>query len=290
MNQKNSFKNKKSFENKSKGFLFTISVILFASTLVFFAQSFSTTNNLMENAVFSNLSSVQISSIQDDLAFDLLKLSGLVIDVNYGSTKKVSISGTIDSSNTLGTDFSDYSSFLSETFFARTAGTETLDLSNISDGSFELFFGSSIEFDYNYDSNSIYLNSLTSLELEKIDLNFFSSGSITSYEWSEALGDTLVDINYYDDTNYLHFTKSINPSEESTLTISYSDGTVVIYLGAVNDNNNSFAIESSTASKINYSFDSFFAGDDLITPLRANSIFSYSKEGISYSNNIVLIK
>ncbi len=277
-------------KNKSKGFLFTISVILFASTLVFFAQSFSITNNLVENTVFSKFSPMQVVQLGDDLAFDFLRISELALDVNYASSSKVSISGTINPPSTLATDFDNYSYFLSDTFFPRGAGTETLNLSNTSDGDIELFFGSVLEFDYNYDVNAIYLVNLVDAEMSEIDLNFFSSGSIVDYSWSESAGSMVVDINYYDDTNYLHFTKSFDPEAESTLTINYADGSVIIYFGLVNSTNSSFAIESSTPNKIDYSFDSFFAGTYLMTPIRANALFSYSRTGINYSNDLVLVK
>lgn len=233
---------------------------------------------------------MQVVQLGDDLAFDFLRISELALDVNYASSSKVSISGTINPPSTLATDFDNYSYFLSDTFFPRGAGTETLNLSNTSDGDIELFFGSVLEFDYNYDVNAIYLVNLVDAEMSEIDLNFFSSGSIVDYSWSESAGSMVVDINYYDDTNYLHFTKSFDPEAESTLTINYADGSVIIYFGLVNSTNSSFAIESSTPNKIDYSFDSFFAGTYLMTPIRANALFSYSRTGINYSNDLVLVK
>jgi len=275
----------------AKGFLFTISVILFASTLVFFAQSFSSINGDLEKSVFLQLKPLQVVSMQDDISTDLLNLFDLSFDVNYGATKLISVSGIINYENTISADVDNYSSFLSSTFFPRLAGQESLSVSEINEGSFEAFFGTAVEFDYNYDSNTINFHNIGSAStLESIDMNLFSEGTITSYSWSENAGDMEVEIYYYDDSNYLHFSKSLDSSESSSLTINYSNGSVVLYFGLVDTTNGNFKIVSSAPYKLEYNISCGYSGTPMISPVRSNVPFVYSASGLTYSNKIILLK
>lgn len=276
-----------------KGFLFTISVIFFASTLIFFTQGFYDSNMLMEKRIISSQNPLNIVQLNEDLAFDLSNLFGLSFDAN-SIEKSVLIGGRISSSSKEISSLNSWNSFLSSSYFQRSVYSKSIDLSNLVDGKAEFFLGENLNLDYNY-GNSISLFSSKSPLIESIDLNIKSSGSLVSYEWVNSTGASNfeVSLSYYNDYNRISIIDSIDNNSYSYLRLVYSDGEELIEFGGVNylgiDYNSAFVLNTINDKVIEYKLKVDYV-DACLYPIKINSILSVNSDKFDSNTFLKLYK
>ena len=277
----------------AKGFLFTISVILFASTLVFYTQAYLATNSLSEMQIILSEKPVNALMLNDDISFDLIRILGINVDLNNVDSNRVIVSGGINLSSGIPAVLTNYADFLNNDFFSRVAGDQSVDLSNLNDGSAEVFFNDSLELDYNYLSG-IYFYPKYGAVLESLDLNIHSSGDFLGFDWVGSSGSSPVTINYSDDSNSFSLSKTIDMNALSSLKIIYSDGNALVYLGKVgvlgSDYNSSLSIQPSSSKAISYSINAVYSGQSTFAPVLFNSIFSVRYSKVDVNSFIVLRK
>jgi len=275
----------------SRGFLFTISVILFASTLVFYAQTYSATNSLNEMQIILSEKPVNALVLNDDISFDLIRILGINVDLNNVDSNRVIISGDVNLGSNIPGVLTDYESFLNNDFFPRVGGDQSINLSNLNDGVGEVFFNNSLEFDYDY-SSGIYLYPKNSVVLESLDLNVHSSGSFLDFDWNGSSGSQQVIINYSDDSNSISLVKSIDLNALSSLKILYSDCNAFVYFGEVDvsgsDHNSSLSIQPCSSQAISYSINAVYSGQSDFVPVLFNSIFSVRYSKVDVNSFVVL--
>lgn len=279
--------------NNKKGFLFTISAIFFASTLVFFAQGFYESNLSMEKKIISSSLPVNLVYLNEDIAFDLKDILGVSFDIN-SAEKSVAIDGVMSSSSSVNGALDSYASFVDTVFFPRSVFSKSLDLSKLTDGKAEFYLGNRLKADYNY-GNSVALYSSPTCPLKYIDLNIQTSGTMVSYEWVKSdQGTTIpVSISYADDSNSLIFTDYVGRDFASYLKFVYSDGNTFVRFGRMNylgaDYNSMFEIESKQDQEIIYTLKAGYSDCNLY-PLRLNSVLSVSSAGIDSNTALSLFK
>jgi len=277
--------------NYSKGFLFTIAVILFASTLTIYSQGYANVNFSAERSILSSAKPINVLLLNDDLAFDVLSLLRMRVDVNKSYPNEVLLSGDFLSSRDISAEFSDYSSFLSNTFFSRALGSESVDLSGLEGGKGELYFGNAVQLDYNY-SNNLFLFP-TSGSVDKIDINLTFPGVVSSVVWSSSAGVVPLTINYQDDLNRFAISTYISRSSLSSLKINTADGNMWVYLGSVTRNgytkSSAVAIVPQQNQKLRYSMRTKYSSDAMLLPLKANAILSVNRDNVD-SNAFLTIE
>ncbi len=275
----------------SKGFLFTIAVILFASTLTIYAQSYANVNFSAERSIISSARPVNVLLLNDDLAFDVLSLLRMSVDVNKSYPDEAQISGDFLSSRDISGEFTDYASFLSATFFSRSLGSEVIDLSAFEDGKAELLFGDFAQLDYNY-SNNLFLFPLSG-SLDRIDINLMIPGEVSSVVWSPSGGAIPVYINYQGDAGRESISGLISGTDISSLKINTVDGNTWVYLGLVTLNgyakSSSIAIVPQENQKLRYSVRARYSSGSVLLPLKANAILRVNRDSVD-SNAFLTIE
>jgi hypothetical protein len=290
---KNKSKNKKNsesnFKNKSKinskGFLFTISIILFASTLVLYAQTYSNMNVGRETRILSNYKLLAQPILSNDLALDLEEILSFGISTKSESNGISLIISDKYPKTSIASKLSSYESFLENTFFSRVSGTESVDFTNILDGKAEIFLGENTNYEIDY--NNSYSELSSSLTLSSLDLNIITSRDLISYEENFSTGDTELNIIYFDDSNYIVKTKSINPSSENTLKLVYADSNILVEIGAITQNN-SFKIDTNSSSDLWIDLIAYYETDANYFSIDFDANLLYSNEEIS-SNSFINI-
>ncbi len=279
--------------NTTKGFLFTIGAILFASTIVFFAQGFYESNLTTEREIISSALPLNVISLNEDLSRDIVKLFGMTFDLN-SVTKSITLRGRMGSSSEVLNSLSSFSSFLSTTFFTRSTFDKTLNLSTLTDGKAEFYIGDKVNLDYTY-GNSLALFSSSPNYLDSIDLNIQTTGTLLSYDWNNLSGTNnfTVRINYVDDSNAIILSSSIDNNSLSYLTLIYPDGNTVIEFGRINYAgpycNSSFVIKSKQDQVINYILKADYVDLNLY-PVKINSILSVKSDAIDSNTMLTLFK
>jgi len=291
----NSSKSKKWFSLSNRGFLFTISVIIFASTLVLYAQHFSDSVNSNERSIILASQPVNIFLLNDDLANGVASLLGLTVDINQSINSTVLISGVISQTPSISSAFLGYSSFLSGKFFPSIGGTHSLNLSNLSDGTAELFFGNNLEFDSGYTGHEIAFYKKSGASIVSLDLNLHSSNSLQSIEWApNSSGQTLaLNLNYSDDANSFSIHQNISVASLSSLRFVYSDGDSLLSLGAVSiggvNKNSAMLFTAMPTQKVSYVLKGTF-GNEKIAPARFNSVLSSKLERVDSNSYLTLYR
>lgn len=240
-----------------RGFLFTISTIIFASTLLIYAQAYLNHSTAVEKYVsdYSNRSAQPF--LNDDVAFDLSRILDFSVSVDYSNEMSFLFSDVVPKRFDLNSKLQDYKSFLEQNFFSHMPGSNSLDLSGINDGSVEIFFGDSFQYTYNYDTNSVAFNPLTGSTLNRIDLNLTvnnvgASAALDSNSFSSS-GSIPITINYKDDYNSLAISGTINPAIANNLLLNYKDGSrIEVVLGLVDGISDSFLVDSGTHNILSY--------------------------------------
>lgn len=279
--------------NSSKGFLFTISAIFFASTIIFFAQGFYETNLVSEREIISSSLPINVVLLNEYIAKNVSDLFGLEFDIN-SIENSVSISGRMSSASNESVSLSNYSSFISSKYFPRINFNESLDLSKLTDGKGEFFIGDELNLDYNY-GESLVLFSNSSIPLNSFDVNLKTTGTLSSYEWV-ALSDSdnfSFSINYSDDSNAIILSGLIGNDSASYLKLIYSDGNTFIRFGSINylgaEYDSAFMIESKQDQVLNYRIKSDYDSIDFY-PLKINSILSVKSDNIDSNTMLTLFK
>ncbi|MFA6268825.1 MAG: hypothetical protein WCW13_03010 [archaeon] len=230
-----SFKQNKS-SNKGifskKGFLFTISVIFFATTLLLYSQSYLSVTSISEKNIIISAKPFNSLALVDDLAFDVGRILGINVDINSAESTRVNLVGQISSTPDTLDAILGYDSFLNNSFFARVGGSKSIDFSGLLDGESELFFGNELEADYLY-SSSIVIYPKQNATMKSIDLNIITSGVHSAYSFSPSVGGQEIQLNlkYYDDGNAFVITSVIDANSLSTLTVTYAGANTVISIG-----------------------------------------------------------
>ncbi|MEK6958726.1 MAG: hypothetical protein AABW59_01635 [archaeon] len=263
-----------------KGFLFTISVIFFASTLVIFSQTYLSDNILREKLVLNNEKAGVQPFVSDDVACDIYRIVGLDFDARANPVLgKVYLSfhDYIPKDVYVPSAVSSYSAFLDANYFPRVAGDTSLDVSNLSDGTVEIFFNQIFGYYYNSTEREAKIFQDNGAALTRIDLNIDVSNDLNGFEWiTSNTGSVAVNIFYSDDSNSADFTTTINPLQESRLRLKYLDGNVDIVLGYVSSKTNSFAVDSNTPASIEYDLILEYSSSPSSLPIAFNSRMDYS--------------
>lgn len=275
-----------------KGFLFTISIIMFASTLIFFAQSYASVNRLNETAIISSAKPQNFLLLNDSIAFDLERIFGVSLDANEGSVSALSVSGTLSSSPGINAAVSSYESFLNGKLFPLISGSKSIDLDSLKDGKAEAYFGGAFEFDYNYAASSVALFPLKSSALSRIDINIRSFKDLNNVSWVSGPvgGEVPVYFNYFDDSNQFSISPQlIDPNSLSSLVLNYGDSNVSIDFGKANDGvDSSVGIFDPSGQRIDYSVNLTY-GDENVFPIFWNSRLVYLDGGLD-GNSMITIR
>jgi hypothetical protein len=275
-----------------RGFLFTISVILFSSTLIFYAQNFSDRNSSSEYQIV--LASGQLNSVQlvDDISFDIVRLFGVSIDTNdeSSSASVVKISGNISNQPNNLDSLNYYENFVNSSFFPRVAGDETIYLSNLKDGSAEYFIGKSLEFDNNYSSLNVALYPKASVALQRIDINLRANGDLNWVIFSESTGSVQLNFIYVDDSNTFSITKNISPTSLSSLTLGYLDSNYSINFGSIaTDRNSSVLVQTNSLHPLSYSLVAYYSSQLDLDPVLINA-YLHTSHSKSDTNSMLYLR
>jgi hypothetical protein len=293
-NPKNKLKSKGNFVSNfknffsNKGFLFTISVIMFASTLVIFAQNYSQINSSSEQQIIVSTKPLNLLMLNDDVSFDLQRLLGLSMDFNSSNLGSLTISGVIDSSANVSSALTNYETFLNNVLFPRIAGDQVIDISSMKDGKAALNFGNNLLLDYNYGNNMEFLS--IGKPITGLDIDLDSTGSTIDYTWlDKSTGSVPVRIKYSNDSNGFYLSESLDANAVSTLQVFSPDGNVLLVFGKVTssgvDYNSSFRI--SSPGKVNYSFTANYSNSNPL-PVKINASIRNSSEKIDSNSTLVL--
>ncbi len=243
----------------SRGFLFTISIILFASTLVIFAQLYSNQNLGNETRILKNYKSTSEFFLNDNISSDLLKILGAELSVeNNDSGLNIKISDSVPKNYSITDKLVDYNSFLNSALFENFYGIQNIYLENLVDGSYELFFDENFNYSVNYVENDVFFVSNES-NLNSIDLNLFFNDDLNYYTWDSESGDLDLNLFYYDNSNYFLISENVSSNSPSELFLYYEDSNIQIVFSYPE---NSINIDLNSSNTLlfelilNYDFDS----------------------------------
>ncbi len=267
-----------------KGFLFTISIILFASTIVIFAQVYLNNSMGVETRVLSNYAMLSQPILNDNIASNLKKIVGFDLDLEFQNNNIIiSINDSLPKDYNVSQKISSYESFLENSFFPIFSGEESIDFTNLKDGSIELFFNDLFVYNVDYDLNENSFVSNSSA-LNSIDLNLFVDNNLNYYEWVFVSGNTDLNLYYFDSNTYFYLTESISPTSANTLNLVYNDYNSIIVI-----ENNSFNIDSGAGRKIDFDLRTSYDFDSNNFPVWFNALLNYSSRNIS-SSSLIKIK
>jgi hypothetical protein len=269
------------FKMNKKGFFFTLSVILFATTLFAFTQAYSEKIN-SRSSLISELPKRDIALfINRTISEDLQQILDFELDTNFNPYAEISFRSYFPYSYSVSTELSTYSNIVDSNLFDYFYGTSQLSLSDLSDGTAEIFFpDGNIEINY---TNNEY--SFSHTNISEIQINLISQNDLNSATWSASSGSTNIRINYADDTNYFSITDSISLSSESILTlIENNDSNIYLTFS-----NNTINLNSDDQNKLTYFVKSTLNSDYNYFPIKFNSLLQYSNPKID-SNSWIKIR
>ncbi|MFA5357512.1 MAG: hypothetical protein WC308_01160 [archaeon] len=280
----------------SRGYLFTISVILFVSTLVFYSQQYVNNNSFREQGIIFSSKLINQPFLNDDIGTDLQKILGFAIRTDYNSDLNLLVSGVVPRGFGVSTAIVDYNSFLYRTFFERTSGVKSIDLSSLADGKAELSVGSILSYDFDYSNSSAIIYPKNGASLNSLDINIDASASdLNRFEWvnpvSGPSGTIPVRINYTDDVNSFSVSTSVNSSVLNKLAIVYQgDENAYIIVGQIGGVNSSVDINANSLRSFNYSIFASYSPSSYPNnlPIFFDSILAYSGNGFD-SNSLIKI-
>jgi hypothetical protein len=264
-----------------KGFFFTISIIFFSTTLVFFAQSFSNNTLTRDALLLHSIVPLTQSFVNNDFANDILEISGSTIDINYSSSQiEFNISGIITNDFNISQELQNYEDFLENTFFDRISGTQSINLSNLYDGDIEIV---SEKFDiiFNYDSNEFVLNSEN--DMTSLDINLDFEGVIDSNFYSFSSGGVPLNLFFTGDSNILSFSTLIDTNDNSDFYFTEGDNII-----SININDDNIIIDSNSSQNLEYEIKANYSYEEEAFNLDINSFFEYASKN-TYSNSLIKI-
>ncbi|MDD4251197.1 MAG: hypothetical protein PHX27_03330 [Candidatus ainarchaeum sp.] len=269
----------------SKGFLFTISIILFASTIVIFSQVYSDYNSIRESRVLSNYSVLSQSIINDNISSNLKRIIDFDYNYSFESNKFfVSVNDSLPKKN-LYQKISGYKSFLENNFFKLVSGDKQVDFSNVLDGNVQLFFGDSFVYDINYNNNITSFIS-TSSKLNSVNLNLIvDSNDLNYYEWVPSSGTQIISLHYTGDVNNFFIEGTVSDYELSYLNLVYSDSnTLILFNGEGLEN----SVSISSTKKVSFNFDLEYVFDNNYLPVWFDSDFNYFSRNVNSNSKIIV--
>lgn len=264
-----------------KGFLFTISIILFSTTLILYTQSYSESILNREMLIIENYKLKQLNFISDDISTDILKILKIDFDSAFeNEIVNVSINGELPVEN-ISDKLIEYNNFLNNFYFTKQNEQAEVDFSGM-DNNFIIEFITN-KFIYDFDDSIIYLNE----HYDLLDLNIFVQNSDLNFvESNFSSGDTLIKVNYFDDQNIVSFTESINLDSPSFIKFIYNDNNITINFGE--NNQNYFSLDSEINSKINYFLKVQNSFDANFFDARTNVLLKYRFDNLD-SNSFVKV-
>lgn len=275
----------------SKAFFFTFAVILFASTLVFLTQSFSTKNVFDERYIVSSYRLTSIPFVTDDISQDLIKLLQFDTSVDYnGENLELVINDSLSKGFIVSSELDDYSNFLTNVYFKRTQGNKSIDFTNSSNGIYQVMYGDSFLYSNDYATNEVKFISNGS-ELKEIDLNInLGNKNLIDYNWVpiESSSDIEVRINYFGDYNNFEITRTIDATDTSSLRLEFEDGFVDVNFGLIDGKESSFLISSGINSKIDFSSKLNYSFDKNELPVYFDSTLNILLPDVNYNSLIKL--
>lgn len=276
-----------------KGFLFTISIIFVASTLIFFAQEYSSKNLAEQSSIVFSYKPTLEPFTADDISRDLLAITELSISDSFSDSNIIiSISDSIQKSTNLSTAFVEYASFLDTNYFQKIQGTESINILGFTDGTYDANIGDTLVYSNNYNNTLAHVLDFNGTRLKSIDLNIFSEGDLNSYSWSASGTGVNVTIRFFGDSNYVIINSSVSQSGSSTLDL-YHDNNVLdrttITIGSVLGNNSSIMVDSNAMDEVSFSMDVIYSGFSSTVPIDLNVLFTSTSDYVS-SNSLIRVQ
>ena len=262
-----------------RGFLFTLSAILFATTLIVYSQTYLGISYDNEKAIINASAVASLANINDSISYNMWKLTGLGIDVNVADDLNIHLYERIPKTN-VAANITSFELMLNNQYFKRVAGWHELDATDLKDGQVEIYVGDVVTIDANYagDKTTIYprgVNSITS-----IDLNIFVNGPRDDEVVTVApagAGTALITI-YYIDTNISKPVISesyalVDTGQETSYIFNYAGGeTLEVLIGEVGSRTESFQITNNTSFVVDYDVRINYANGAEYLPVRLNSV------------------
>jgi hypothetical protein len=265
---------------REKGFLFTISIIIFASTLVIFSQLYSSNDVGKENNILLGYSVLNQPLLNENISSNLKQILGFDITNSFEKDIVViNIDDYLPKEYSVSQLMSDYEYFLTNNFFVNVAGTKTINLDNLKDGSAEILFDNS-SYTINYDSNkTIFFSN----DINSINLDFSMRDYLLYYDFDSSSGDINLVISYNDFNNNFLINDNISVSEESLLNLVFSDANIQIIIGSPANN---IIIDSNSSNKLSFELSikkNFF---EKVFPIWFNGFLNYSLNNFSSNSKI----
>lgn len=262
-----------------KGFLFTISVIMFATTLVFYSQVYSENILRSEYLIIEDYKYKTNYFISNDISMDLMDIFNIDIDYHFlDNNIYLKINGEIPNNDIIHT-LNNYENFLENNYFTKINGNEEIDLDNIKDGSFDINYDF-FDFVYDYENEKVYNNG----QFDKLDINLLVDDHLNSIDFYFERGSTPVYINYFDNNNIVLLDKNIGLSSLSYVRFIYDDSNVLLKIGL--HNGKYFDLDSNINNKINYSILFVNEFDQNFLELNINSKLDYEFDNFSSDSYI----
>ena len=261
-----------------KGFLFTISIIFFTTTLLIFAQTYSNQNVKREVKILDGFNASLPPFIADDVSFDLQRLLDVDFTINYEDGNiNILLNDSIPKPSTLQSKITTYDSFLRADYFPNVKGTNDISLVDINDGDITASLGSYFDFNHDYTADVVNFTSTKALAL--VDLNLDYSGDLVDYEWTLNAGTIPLNIRYVDDGNNFVVSDSISNTAKSTLKLIYADANVLFEFGLTSQNN-SFKIDANISNRLDYDLLLKYNYDANYLPMNTGAIITYDEDNI----------
>jgi hypothetical protein len=269
----------------SKGFLFTISIIFFASTLLIFAQTYSNENIEREVRILNSFNSSLPPFVVDDLSFDLERLLDTSISFDYGTSSIiVTINDSIPKQSDLQQKITDYQSFLNDDYFSKIKGSQTINLADINDTGINVSLGTYFDFNHDYSLDIVDFTTVSQI-LTNIDLNLDFGGDLNNYIWTASAGSVPITVSYIDDSNYFSISDSISNSAQSTLKLIYQDENILLEFGNTSQNN-SFKIDSNNSNILDYDIALTYTFDGNFLRAETGATINYNANEIDSNSNL----
>ena len=116
-----------------RGFLFTLSAILFATTLIVYSQTYLGISYDNEKAIINASAVASLANINDSISYNMWKLTGLGIDVNVADDLNIHLYERIPKTN-VAANITSFELMLNNQYFKRVAGWHELDATDLKDG------------------------------------------------------------------------------------------------------------------------------------------------------------
>jgi hypothetical protein len=261
-----------------RGFLFTLSAILFATTLVIYSQTFLGISYGNEKAVINASAVGTLANINDSISFNMRKIVGVEVDANSAGDINIFVRERIPKGYNVAQKISDFEAMLNGAYFPRVAGNHVLDASGIRDGTAEILAGSVASIDSNYAGNETTVRPTGANAIRSIDINIYVDGPRDSEEINVA-GGGVADVGLsYADTNAAagSISQSFPDADTglaSAMVFRYpGDENVVVLLGEVGSLSESFRITNNSSHNLYYDIRVNYAQGADYLPVRLNAV------------------